>query len=44
MATVDAAIATFERNIAEQTGRPVSEWASMALAHDLARHGQIVAC
>jgi hypothetical protein len=43
MASVESAIATFERNIAEQTGRPVGEWAAMALAQDLAKHGQIVA-
>jgi len=43
MATVDAAIATFERNIEAQTGRSVDAWAAIAREQDLEKHGRIVA-
>ena len=43
MATVEAAIATFERNIEAQTGKSVAAWADLARAEGLAKHGQIVA-
>jgi hypothetical protein len=43
MATVDAAIATFERNIEAETGRSVDAWAALVRGQDLAKHGQMVA-
>jgi hypothetical protein len=43
MATVEAAVATFERNIELQTGKPVAAWADLVRAKGLAKHGQIVA-
>ena len=43
MATVDEATATFERNIAAQTGRAVPAWVEAVHAQGLARHGQVVA-
>jgi hypothetical protein len=43
MAGVDEAIATFERNIAEKTGRGVADWADLVRAQGLEKHGQMVA-
>ena len=43
MGTVDEAIATFERNIAAQTGRAVEAWIGAVQAQDLSKHGQVVA-
>jgi hypothetical protein len=43
MASVQDAIATFERNIEAQTGRPVAAWADLVRAEGLAKHGQMIA-
>lgn len=43
MASVQDAIATFERNIQAQTGRSVAAWADLIRAEGLAKHGQMVA-
>ena len=43
LADVDAAIATFERNIEAQTGRSVSAWAGLVRGQGLEKHGQMVA-
>jgi hypothetical protein len=43
MASVQDAIATFERNIETQTGRSVTAWADLVRAEGLAKHGQMVA-
>ena len=43
MATVDEATASFERNIAAQTGRAVPAWVEAVQAQRLAKHGQVVA-
>jgi hypothetical protein len=43
MANVDAAIATFERNIEISTGRSVSAWAELVRGQGLQKHGQMVA-
>jgi hypothetical protein len=43
MATVEAAIATFERNIEAQTGRSVADWGGLVRGHGLEKHGQMVA-
>jgi hypothetical protein len=43
LADVDAAIATFERNIEARTGRPVSAWAALVRDQGLEKHGQMVA-
>ena len=43
MADIDAAIATFERNIAAKTGRAVEDWVALVSAEGLARHGEMVA-
>jgi hypothetical protein len=43
MATVEAAIASFERNIEAQTGRSVEAWASLVAGQGLEKHGQMVA-
>ena len=43
MATVDEAIATFERNIQTQTGRSVASWVEAVSKQDLTKHGQVVA-
>jgi len=43
MASVDEAIATFERNIEAQTGRSVSDWSALLGAERLGRHGEMVA-
>ncbi len=43
MATVDEATATFERNIAAQTGRAVPAWVEAVQAQGLTKHGQVVA-
>jgi len=43
MASVDEAVASFERNIEAQTGRSVADWATEARETGLERHGQIVA-
>jgi hypothetical protein len=40
---VDEAIASFERNIESQTGRPVNDWAELVRAQGLAKHGAMVA-
>ena len=42
MASVEDAIASFERNIEAQTGRSVTAWAALAREQALAKHGQIV--
>ena len=42
MGTVDEAVATFERNIAAQTGRAVEAWVEAVRAQGLAKHGQVV--
>jgi hypothetical protein len=43
LADVDAAIATFERNIEAKTGRPVSGWVEIVRGQGLDKHGQMVA-
>ncbi len=43
MGTVADAVASFERNIAAQTGRPVAEWVTAVRAQGCARHGEMVA-
>jgi hypothetical protein len=43
LADVDAAIATFERNIEAKTGRPVSGWVELLRGQGLEKHGQMVA-
>ena len=43
MAGVDAAIATFERNIEAKTGRAVSAWVELVRSQGLEKHGQMVA-
>ena len=43
MGTVDVAVATFERNIAAQTGRAVEAWVETVQAQGLGKHGQVVA-
>ncbi len=43
MGTVEAAVATFERNIEAQTGKSVSAWAAAVRAQGLAKHGAMVA-
>ena len=43
MADVDAAIATFERNIEARTGRSVSAWTELVRGQGLEKHGQMVA-
>lgn len=43
MADVDAAIATFERNIAEKTGRSVEAWVEAANSAGLEKHGAVLA-
>jgi hypothetical protein len=43
MDKLEAARATFERNIETQTGRSVAAWAALAAQQGLARHGQMVA-
>ena len=43
MATVDEATASFERNIAAQTGRSVEAWVEAVRVQGTARHGQVVA-
>jgi hypothetical protein len=43
LADVDAAIATFERNIEAKTGRSVGAWAELARGQGLEKHGQMVA-
>ena len=43
MATVQDAVATFERNIQSQTGKSVEAWADLVRAQGLAKHGQMVA-
>ena len=43
MASVEQAIATFERNIAAQTGASVEQWMDQVRASGLARHGEIMA-
>jgi hypothetical protein len=42
MADIEKALATFEANIARETGRPVAEWGARALAAGMQRHGEIV--
>jgi hypothetical protein len=43
MASVEQAIATFERNIAAQTGATVEQWMERARAKGFAKHGEILA-
>jgi hypothetical protein len=43
MASVDAAIATFERNIETQTGKSVASWVALVRAEGIAKHGMAVA-
>ena len=43
MGTVNEAVATFERNIAAQTGRAVQAWVEAVQAQGLTKHGQVVA-
>ena len=43
MASVADALATLDKNIERQTGRPVQAWVSLVQAQGLARHGQMVA-
>ncbi|WP_372786597.1 DUF5655 domain-containing protein [Phenylobacterium sp.] len=43
MASLEQAVATFERNIATQTGATVEDWIVRVRATDLARHGEMVA-
>jgi hypothetical protein len=43
MASVEDAVATFERNIEAQTGKSVAAWSEVIARQGLARHGQIVA-
>jgi len=42
MSTTDPTIAKMEANIAEKTGRPVSEWVALVRKSGLAKHGEIV--
>jgi hypothetical protein len=42
MTDKDPAVAKMEANIAEKTGRPVSEWVALARKSGLAKHGEIV--
>jgi hypothetical protein len=43
MAKIEDAVASFERNIAAQTGKSVEAWSALAVAKSLPKHGQIVA-
>jgi hypothetical protein len=43
MASVEQALATFERNLAAQTGATVEAWVDRVRAKGLARHGEIMA-
>ncbi len=43
MASVEDAVATFERNIEAQTGRSVAAWSGIIAGQGLNKHGQIVA-
>ena len=43
MATVEDAVASFERNIEAQTGRSVAVWGDLVRAQALDRHGQMLA-
>jgi hypothetical protein len=43
MASVEQAVATFERNIVAQTGASVEQWVERARAKGFAKHGEIMA-
>jgi hypothetical protein len=43
MASVEDAVATFERNIEAQTGKSVAAWSGIVAGQGLTKHGQIVA-
>ena len=43
MASVEDAVATFERNIEAQTGKSVAAWSGIIARQGLTKHGQIVA-
>ena len=43
MASIDQAMATFERNLAAQTGATVEDWIARARAKGLVKHGEIMA-
>jgi len=43
MASVEETVASFERNIATQTGRAVADWVALVRARGPARHGEIMA-
>lgn len=43
MASMEQAVATFERNLAAQTGASVEEWVGRVRATGLAKHGEVMA-
>ncbi|MCF8880316.1 DUF4287 domain-containing protein [Hyphobacterium sp. SN044] len=42
MATPEEMAATMEANLAEKTGKPLSEWVKIVKASGAAKHGEIV--
>ncbi len=43
MASVEETVASFERNIAAQTGRTVAAWVEVLRGQGLDKHGQMLA-